>query len=82
MRVHEVEQRPQLLEGVLDRSSRQQQPVLGRQLLQLPHQQAAGVLDPLALVDDQVLPAVALQGGAVDDADLRRRREERAASVK
>ena len=74
MWVDEVEQRPQLLEGVLDRRPRQQQPVLRREFLELLHQPAAGVLDALPLVDDEVLPAVALQGGAVDDADLRSRR--------
>ena len=70
MRVDEVEERPELLQRVLDGSSRQEEAVFGRDLLQLLHQAAAGIFDALPLVDDEVLPVVRLQGAAVDDANL------------
>jgi len=67
-RVHEVEQRPQLLKGVLNGGPTQQQTVLGVQAFELTDQAAVTVLHALAFVDNEVRPLVLLQVAPVDDA--------------
>mmetsp|Transcript_17718 Transcript_17718/g.59772 ORF Transcript_17718/g.59772 Transcript_17718/m.59772 type:complete len:315 (+) Transcript_17718:1280-2224(+) len=73
LRVDKVEQRPELLERVLDGRAREEEAVLGVELLQLPDEAAVSVLHPLALVDDQIFEVEVRQRGAVDDAHLKRR---------
>ncbi|TNN48781.1 hypothetical protein EYF80_041020 [Liparis tanakae] len=52
-RQKEVEEGPELGQVVLQRRAGQQQLVVGRQQLQLPHQPAVEVFDPVALVHYQ-----------------------------
>lgn len=61
LRQQEVEEGPELGQVVLQRRAGQQQLVVGGETLQLPHQPTVEVLDPVALVHNQVLPLVALK---------------------
>lgn len=63
LRQQEVKQGPELGQVVLQRRAGQQELVVCGQQLQLPHQAAVEVLDPVALVHDQVLPLEPLAGG-------------------
>mmetsp|Transcript_41857 Transcript_41857/g.94573 ORF Transcript_41857/g.94573 Transcript_41857/m.94573 type:complete len:315 (+) Transcript_41857:639-1583(+) len=69
-RIHEVEQTPKLLEGVLNRGPGEEEAVLGVEALELPDEAAVAVLHTLTLVYNQVLPLVLFELAAVDDAHL------------
>jgi hypothetical protein len=56
LRQHEVQQRPQLGEAVLQGRARQQDPVRGRQRAQRRREPRVGVLEPMPLVDHEQAP--------------------------
>jgi hypothetical protein len=51
-----MQQRPKLSQVVLQRSASQQQPVRGREHLELRNQHTLEVLDAMTLVNDEVCP--------------------------
>ena len=69
-RQQEVEQRPQLAEIVLQRRAREQKPAVASEPVEVPRQLPFPVLEPLRLVDYDVLPVNLAQLGAVPHDEL------------
>jgi hypothetical protein len=77
LRVHEVQETPQLLERVLDRCPRQEESVLRVELLQLSYESAIPIFDALTLVNHEILELEMRESRPIQNTYLVRRNDDR-----